>query len=108
MVPVDALAFIVTHSGEEHTPGLCLLHDVLDNLRAPVIILSVVQRISPDGQSVGGTEKDAPMAADAVLLVAPNLIVLSVIVVNVEGTLISAYLTLDTSLLVSFYEKLGW
>jgi hypothetical protein len=48
MVPIDAIAFIITHPSEEHATGLRLLNDILNNLGTPVIVLPVVQRGSPD------------------------------------------------------------
>jgi len=37
------------------------------------------------------------VAADAVILAADHFIILNVIVVSVKGTLVNAYLTLDTT-----------
>jgi hypothetical protein len=49
MVPVDTLAFIIAHSGEEHSASLRMLDNIFDNLRTPVIVVSIVKRVSADG-----------------------------------------------------------
>ena len=103
MVPVDALALIITHPGEEYSPRLRLLDDVLNNLRPPVIVLPVVHGIPADSYCPGRTEERAAMAANTVLLMAPHLVILGIVVVNIERALVDAHLTLDTPFRVSFY-----
>jgi hypothetical protein len=103
MVPIDTLTFIVTHPGEEHTAGLSLLDYVLNNLGTPVIVLTVVQRVSSDSQGLGGTKNNTAMAANTVLFPAHYLIILSIIVMSLEGALVDAHLTPDTPLRVSLH-----
>jgi hypothetical protein len=71
MVPVNAVAFIIPHSSEKHTTSLGLLDDIFDYLRAPVIVLSVIQWISSNSQSLSGTKNYATVAANTILLAAP-------------------------------------
>jgi hypothetical protein len=83
-----------------------LLDDVLDYLGAPIVVFSIVQWISSNGQSIGRTEYYAAVAANTVLLPASHFIVLSIIVIHIEGALVNTHLALDALFRVSFYNKL--
>ncbi len=48
MVPVDAVALVIPHPGEEHAAGFSLPDDILDHLWTPVVVLPVVERVPPD------------------------------------------------------------
>jgi hypothetical protein len=103
MVPVDTLAFIIAHSGEEHAASLRLLDNIFDNLGTPVVVLPIVKRISADGYRLGRAEENTAVAANTILFTTSHLIVFDIIVVNVERALVDAHLTLDTPLRVSLY-----
>jgi hypothetical protein len=108
MVPVNAVALIIPHSGEKHTTGLGLLDDIFDNLRAPIVVLSVIQWISSNGQSSSGTKDYATVAANAILFAAPYFIVFSIIRMNIEGALVDAHLASDTPRIVSLHYEFWW
>ena len=108
MVPVDTLAFIIAHAGEEHTAGLGLPNDVLNNLGAPVIVVPVFQGALLDRQSLGRAEEHTAMATDTIALPTPHLVVLHVIVVRVKGALVDTDLALYTPFRVSLHYKSGW
>jgi hypothetical protein len=103
MVPVDALALIITHAGKEYATGLSLLDYVLNDLGAPVIVLPVVQGVTADIKRLGGTEDNAAVAVNTVLAAASYLIVPGVIVMHIKGALTNAHLALDAPLGVPFY-----
>jgi hypothetical protein len=71
MVPINAVAFIIPHSSKKHAASLRLLDNIFDNLRAPVVVLSVIQWISSNCQSLSGTKDYATVAASTILLAAP-------------------------------------
>jgi hypothetical protein len=71
MVPVNRVALIITHASKKHTAGLRLLDNIFDNLRAPVVVLSVIQWISSNGQRSSRTKDYATVAANTILLAAP-------------------------------------
>src|SRR4030043_305628 len=108
VVPVNSVALIVAHACEKHAAGLCLLEDVLNYLRAPVVVLPVAQRISSHGQRIGRAEYDAAMAAHAFPLAAPYLVILSIVVMGVKRALIYAHLALYAALRVSLDYELRW
>jgi hypothetical protein len=108
MVPVDTIALVVTHAGEKYTTGLRLFYDIFDNLRPPVVVFSIIQGISSNGQGTGRTKDYATMATDAILLAALYLIVLNIIGMNIKGALVDAYLASNTSRVVSLHYKFWW
>jgi hypothetical protein len=97
MVPVNAVAFVVPHPSKKHTAGLCLLDNIFDNFRAPVIVLSVIQGIPSDSQSLSGTKDYATVAANTILFMASYFVVLSIVRVNIEAALVDAHLASDAS-----------
>ena len=101
MVPVDGVTFIITHSGQKYASGLRLLDNIFDNLRPPIVVLSVIQRISSNSQSFCWTKDDAPVAADTVLLVASYFVIVGVIGMNIEGALVDAHLASNAPRVVS-------
>jgi hypothetical protein len=105
VVPVNALALIITHPGKEHSSGLCLLEDVLNYIRTPVIVLAIVQWVSANSQRPGRAKEHAAMASNAVLFSTPDLAVFSIIIMGVETALVDTDLTLYTALRVSSYQE---
>jgi hypothetical protein len=79
-----------------------LFNDIFDDLRAPVVVLSIIQRISSNSQSFGGTEDDTAVATDTVLLVASHFVVFGVISMNIKGALVDAHLASKAPRIVSF------
>jgi hypothetical protein len=108
MVPVNAIVLIITHASEKHTTSLRLLNNVLNHFRAPVIVLTVFKRIFSDSQRPGRTKEGTAVTAYAILRVTHHHIVFSVIIVRIKCALVDAYLTLDTPLRVSLYQKSWW
>jgi hypothetical protein len=107
MVPVNAIAFVIPHSGKKHTAGLRLFDNVFDNLRAPVVVLSVIQWVSSNGQSLSGTKDYATVAANTVLPPASYFVILCIIRVNVECALVDAHLASNTPGVVSLHYEFG-
>jgi hypothetical protein len=105
MVPVDAVALIIPHSGEKHAAGLGLLDDIFDNLRTPVVVLSIIQWISSDSQSLSGTKDYTTVAANTILFAAPYFIIIGIVRMNIKGALVDADLTPDTPRIVPLHYK---
>jgi hypothetical protein len=103
MVPVNALAFIIAHAGEQHASGLSLFDNVFDYLRTPVIVFSVFKRVSSNIYSIRRAEDSTAMAADAVFLTTSYLDVIGIVIVHIKAALIATNLALDTPGLVPFY-----
>ena len=97
MVPVNAVSLVIPHPGEEHATALRLLDDIFDNLRAPIVVLSVIQWIASYGQGLGGTKDHATVAANTILFMASYFVVLSIVRVNIKAALVEAHLASDAS-----------
>jgi hypothetical protein len=108
MVPVDAVLLIVTHTGKQYAAGLRLLDDVFDYLRAPVVILAVLQWISFYGNCPGGTEHGTAMATDAVLATAIHVVIIGIVVVGIEAALADTRPALNTAFGISLHNKSWW
>ena len=101
VVPVDAVAFVITHAGEEHSPSLSLLDDVLDYFRTPIVVLSIVQWISSDGQSIGGTKDHTAVAAGTIFFTTSHFVIRSIVGMYIEGALVDTHLASNTAIVVS-------
>src|SRR4030042_768748 len=97
MVPIYAIALVIPHAGKQDAAGLSLLDNVFDYLRTPVIVLPVIQGVFSDANGVSRTEDHTPMTANAVFLLASDLIISRIIMVHVETALIDAHLALDAA-----------
>jgi hypothetical protein len=94
MVPIYAVALVIPHTSEKHAAGFSLLDNVFNYLGTPVIIFSVIERVSSDAHGISRAEDHTSMAADAVFLAAFYLIIGSIIVVHIETALVDTNLTL--------------
>jgi hypothetical protein len=103
MVPVNALAFIIAHTGEQYATGLSLFDNVFDYLRTPVIVFPVFEGVSSYIYGISRAKYRAAMAANAVFLTASYLTVFGIVIVHVKAALITTDLALDTPGLVPFY-----
>jgi hypothetical protein len=108
MVPIYAIALIISHAGKEHTTGLSLLDNVFDYFRTPVIVFPVIEGVFPDVHGISRAEDYATVATNAVRLVASYLIVFSIVIMHIEATLIDTNLALDATARISFYYKFRW
>src|SRR4030065_1400021 len=108
MVPIYAIAFVISHTGKKHAACLSLLDNVFNHIRTPVIIFPVIERISSDAHCISRAEDHTPMTGNTVLLTAPYLIILSIVVVHIKTHMIDTHLALDATLRVSFYYKFWW
>jgi hypothetical protein len=103
MVPIYAIALVISHAGKKHATCLSLLYDVFNYLRTPVVIFPVIEGISPDVHGISRAEDHTTVTANTICLVASYLIVFSIIIMHIEAALIDANLTLDTPSWVPFY-----
>jgi len=94
MVPIYAIALVISHTCEKHATCLSLLDNVFDYLRTPVIIFPVIEGISSDAHSISRTKDHASMATDTVFLAASYLVIDSIIAVHIETALVDTNLTL--------------
>jgi len=94
MVPIYAIALVISHTSEKHTACLSLLDDVFDYLGSPVRVFSIVERIFSDAHGIRRAEDHTSMAADAVFLAASYLVIGSIIAVHIETALVDTNLAL--------------
>jgi hypothetical protein len=99
------MALIVAHTSEQHATCLGLLDDVLDDLRPPVVIVPVIQRVFLDSDCIGGTEDHTAMATNTVVFPAPHFVVSSIIAMHVKAALVDTHLTLNTAVCIPLYDK---
>jgi hypothetical protein len=97
MVPIYAIALVISHTGKKHAACLSLLDNVFDHIRTPVIVFSICETILPDTHCISRTEDHTTMTANTVLLVASHLVISSIIAVHIETALVDTNLTLYTA-----------
>jgi hypothetical protein len=101
VIPVNPLSLVVAHAGKEHTTGLGLLVDILDDIGTPVIITTVVQWIVADSQRIGRAEDGAAMTTDTIFFTTPYFVIFRVILMYIEAALVDTDLALYTPVLIS-------
>ena len=106
LIPVDRIVFRIAHGGEQHAAGKSLLVDLPDGVAFPVGVLPQTAVGFDDLQRPGGTEENAPLAVDALALVAEHQFPLRVIGMNLVGALPGADLTADTAGIIPHHLKL--